>query len=69
MPTDSTDAWYWATWQGAADATLLAGARLTLAQKLDWLEEMGRIAAWLQGVREQGAHRSGESSLRPRPAT
>ena len=55
MPTDSTDPWYWATWQGAADATLLAGARLTLAQKLDWLEEIGRIAQMLQG---DGARRA-----------
>jgi hypothetical protein len=69
MPTDATDPWYWATWRGAADATLLAGARLTLAQKLDWLAEMGRIARRLQSAREQSAGRSEDSSLRPRTDT
>ncbi|MDX1998275.1 MAG: hypothetical protein SF066_11200 [Thermoanaerobaculia bacterium] len=62
MPTDVTDPWYWATWQGATDATLLAGARLTLSQKLDWLEELGRIARSLQGDRD---HR--EPSCSPVP--
>lgn len=47
MLIEAEDPWYWATWQGATDATLLAGARLTMAQKLDWLEEMNRIAARL----------------------
>ncbi len=38
LPTD--DPWFWATWEGASLASLLAGARLSLPEKLAWLEEV-----------------------------
>lgn len=38
------DDWRVATWEGAAFENLLAGSRLSLPEKLLWLEEMGRVA-------------------------
>jgi hypothetical protein len=34
--------WSGSTWEGARLAVLLAGARMTMAQKLEWLEETTR---------------------------
>ena len=46
MPTQppERDPWESATFEGAARANLLAEARMTMAEKLAWLEEMGRLA-------------------------
>ena len=33
------DPWQYATWEGAERAQLLAGAQLTLREKLVWLEQ------------------------------
>lgn len=38
------DPWAGATWEGAESATLAAGARMTLAERLRWLEEATRVA-------------------------
>ena len=46
------DAWAGSTWKGAEHETLLAGARLTLAQKLEWLEEAAELARRLALARE-----------------
>lgn len=37
-----SDDWSGATWDGARMATLLEGARMTLPEKLAWLEETAR---------------------------
>jgi hypothetical protein len=34
------DPWSQATWEGAELATLMQGARMTMAEKLAWLERM-----------------------------
>jgi hypothetical protein len=41
------DPWASATWEGAARANLLAGARTSLAERLAWLEEAGAAARCL----------------------
>jgi hypothetical protein len=38
------DPWAAATWQGAEAETLAVGVRMTLAERLRWLEEMTRAA-------------------------
>jgi hypothetical protein len=38
------DPWYYATFEGAAEATLLRGAELTFAQRLAAVEELDRLA-------------------------
>jgi hypothetical protein len=57
------DPWAAASWEGAARANLLAGARLSLKEKLAWLEEMGRLAERLHGP----AGPAGRSESRPEP--
>ena len=37
------DPWYYATFEGAAEATLLRGAELTFVQRLAAAEEMDRL--------------------------
>ncbi len=43
--TKEHDPWRTASWQGAAEASLIEGSRLSMGQKLAWLEEVGRLAA------------------------
>lgn len=43
------DPWASATWEGAESTTLAAGARMTLAERLRWLEEATRAARRLAG--------------------
>lgn len=50
------DPWESATWEGAAESTLAMGASLTLSERLDWLEEAGRVAEHL--LRERRANTS-----------
>lgn len=38
----SPPAWSESTWEGARLAALLAGARMTLVQKMEWLEQTTR---------------------------
>jgi len=38
------DPWEATTWEGSRRAALLAGARMTLAEKLEWLEEINAFA-------------------------
>lgn len=45
------DPWPAASWEGAAESTLILSASLTLSERLDWLEEMGRVAERLQRER------------------
>ncbi len=54
------DPWEYATWEGAERARLLAGSRLSLREKLDWLEE---AAEWVQSLDRSGrpgSQREGE---------
>ncbi|MGH9380633.1 MAG: hypothetical protein ACRD2Z_08480 [Thermoanaerobaculia bacterium] len=51
------DPWQAATWEGASESTLLMSASLTLSERLDWLEEMGRVAEHLQQQWRAGASR------------
>lgn len=39
-----SDPWAGATWEGAAEASLAAGAKLTLPERLLWLEQTSRLA-------------------------
>ncbi len=41
------DPWRYTTWEGAERASLLAGARLTLREKLAWLEEAADLVEHL----------------------
>jgi hypothetical protein len=51
------DAWSAATWEGAALSNLLAGERLSLAEKLAWLQDITRFYRAVGGNRELGATR------------
>ena len=37
------DPWFQATWEGAELATLMHGARMTMAEKLAWLDSMATL--------------------------
>ncbi len=54
MPELQRDPWFYATWEGNEIATLLAGARLTLPEKLQWLEDACRMAEYFEGRRVEG---------------
>lgn len=43
------EAWARATWEGAREAVLREGARMTLREKLAWLESAHRLAERLSG--------------------
>ncbi|HLA79289.1 MAG TPA: hypothetical protein VJU18_17060, partial [Vicinamibacteria bacterium] len=59
--------WEQATWSGARQAGLQAGARLTLAEKLAWLEQAHRLVEHLE---PQRALRMGKrSAAGPKPAS
>lgn len=53
--SDREDPWASATWEGAARGHLLAGARLTMAEKLAWLEDTGRLAERFARDRRPGS--------------
>jgi hypothetical protein len=42
------DPWHYATFEGAVQLQLKIDARTTLAEKLEWLEQAGRLARRLQ---------------------
>lgn len=64
-----TDPWQRATFAGAERETLLAGARLTLAERLEWLEEASEIARRLAESRARNADEAGaRASTLDRPA-
>lgn len=56
------DPWFYATFEGAEIRTLLQGASLTLAEKLEWLEE---THDFLDAVAVQ-AQTTGRGAIRPR---
>ena len=56
-PEPVVDPWAATSWQGSADATLLAGARLTLSERLDWLESAARMARRLEQGRDAAQDR------------
>jgi hypothetical protein len=43
-PRDELDPWRTSSWDGAEDEALAAGARLTLPERLLWLEQAARLA-------------------------
>jgi uncharacterized protein YciW len=49
---DADRRWAYATWEGAAEESLRAGARLTMAERLAWLQEIGRLAEHVKARRE-----------------
>jgi hypothetical protein len=51
LPEDP-DPWAAASWEGAELATLRAGARLTFAEKVAWLEQAHRFALQCQQARQ-----------------
>jgi hypothetical protein len=44
-----SDPWDEATWEGARMATLLKGARMSLPERLAWIEEITEVASHLRG--------------------
>ena len=42
-PPPKDDPWFQATWEGAELATLMHGARMTMAEKLAWLDSMATL--------------------------
>ena len=50
MPAGNNDAdpWASASWEGAESTTLAVGARMTIAERLEWLEEATRMARLLR---------------------
>lgn len=61
------DSWAGATWEGAESTTLAAGARMTLAERLRWLEELTRAARRL-ATSAGRAEEIAEASDLPAPA-
>lgn len=57
-----SDPWRSATWEGAAESNLRSSANLTLGERLDWLEEMGRVAGLLRRQRRVRAPTTEEPS-------
>jgi hypothetical protein len=47
MPSD--EGWARATWEGARDAVVREGTRMTLREKLAWLESAHRLAEQIAG--------------------
>jgi len=45
--------WISATWDGAAEQSLRAGAKLTLAEKLAWLQEVRRLSDSIEARRRE----------------
>ena len=45
---DGDDPWRYATFEGAAQLQLKIDARTSLAEKLEWLEQAGRLARQLE---------------------
>jgi hypothetical protein len=60
-PLRFEDPWESMTWEGAAKANLIAGANLTLPEKLAWLEEINDLARNLARSRR----RAGEPEAIP----
>lgn len=58
-PDELRDPWASATWEGAEAATLAAGAAMTLAERLRWLEQAGRVALALAGDRDSEVREGG----------
>ena len=58
------DPWQYTTWEGAERAHLLAGAQLSLRQKLAWLEEAAELANRLAPVAADRAPNRPDSRLR-----
>jgi hypothetical protein len=50
-PESDDDPWAGASWEGAEAATLAVGARMTLAERLRWLEQAARSARTIAGAR------------------
>ena len=55
------DPWQYATWEGAERARLIAGCRLSLREKLAWLEE---AAEWVQSMDRSTPGETSGSELR-----
>jgi hypothetical protein len=49
------DSWHAASWEGARLNTLRAGARLSLPEKVAWLEEAHRAAIRLGALPDPGS--------------
>lgn len=49
---DADRDWYCTTWEGAAEESLRAGARLTMAERLAWLQEIRRLSDHIAARRE-----------------
>ena len=59
------DSWRAMSWEGARDNTLVAGAALTFAEKVAWLQEAHELAIRLGALPDQ-PEGSGDSPPRDR---
>jgi uncharacterized protein YciW len=48
---ESDGRWSAATWEGAVEESLLAGTRLTMAERLAWLQEIRRLSDHIEARR------------------
>lgn len=59
--------WSAATWEGAAEESLLVGTRLTMAERLAWLQEIRRLSDHIEARRAATTQTSSTAtSDRPR---
>ncbi|MCL4836949.1 MAG: hypothetical protein KJ058_03145 [Thermoanaerobaculia bacterium] len=65
MASTDDSSWQSASWAGAAEATLRAGARLTMAERLAWLEEAAEVARRLGEARQQAGLTAAPGTLDP----
>jgi hypothetical protein len=56
------DPWFSATWEGAALSKLLAGAQLSLEEKLAWLQDVSRFYRAIGGDKVLGATKAASST-------
>jgi hypothetical protein len=74
-PLHLDDPWESMTWEGAAKAQLIAGANLSLPEKLAWLDEINELASTLAENRRRvqadsgtGVSRAAAGFTEPPPA-
>jgi hypothetical protein len=74
-PPEAEDPWASASWAGAEAAGLALGARMTLPERLAWLEAMSRLARTLgapsstESTAFEPAERPGETPMANRAST
>lgn len=65
MASTDDSSWQSTSRAGAAEATLRAGARLTMAERLAWIEKAAQVARRLGEARERAGLPVGPGTLDP----